>query len=119
MLAGRIPRMGSPAMHRLALAAALALLSSSAFAEYSFTVHNNSDQRIVALEASENGKSWGSFDIGRGIASGAAMVLTWDGSTDESDCEWHFRATFQEGYVSEPSEIDFCEGELEIEFDFD
>lgn len=106
-------------MFRFATAIALALMSGSALAEYSFDVHNNSDQRIVTLEASEDGSSWGEFDIGSGIASGETMTLTWDESTDDSSCEWEFRATFEEGYVSEPSVIDFCEGDLQIDFDFE
>jgi hypothetical protein len=106
-------------MQRLVLAFALAMLSTSAMAEYTFAVSNNSDQRIVAIEASENGSSWGNFDIGRGIPSGETISLVWDSSTDDGNCEWAFRATFAEGYVSEPSVIDFCDGDLEIEFDFD
>jgi hypothetical protein len=119
MLARRIPRHGVPPMLRLLIALAFLMSSSSALAEYSFKVTNNSDQRIVALQASEDGSSWGGFDIGRGIASGATMTLVWDASTDDGNCEWQFRAEFAEGYVSEPSELDFCDGDLEIEFDFD
>jgi hypothetical protein len=106
-------------MPRLLIALALAALSSSAMAEYSFDVSNNSDQRIIAIEASEDGSNWGEFDIGSGIPSGETMTLVWDSSTDDGNCEWEFRATFAEGHVSEPSVIDFCEGDLEIEFDFD
>jgi hypothetical protein len=106
-------------MQRLLIAIALAMLSSSAMAEYSFDVTNNSDQRIIAIEASEDGSSWGHFDIGKGIPSGETMSLVWDSSTDDGNCEWSFRATFAEGHVSEPSVIDFCGDDLEIEFDFD
>lgn len=104
-------------MYRIAMGLALVLLSGSAMAEYSFKVHNNSDQRIVSIEASPDGESWGDFDIGRGIASGDVATLVWDSSTDDSDCEWEFRATFEEGFVSDSSTLDFCDGDLEIEFD--
>lgn len=106
-------------MKRLAIASAvaLALLSTPALAEYSFDVSNNSDQRIVTIEASSDGSDWGVFDIGSGIDSGDTMTLVWDSSTDDSNCEWEFRATFEEGYVSEASTLDFCDGDLVIEFD--
>jgi hypothetical protein len=117
MLAARIPRTGRAGMYRMVIGLALVLLSGSAFGEYSFKVHNNSDQRIVSIEASPDGKRWGDFDIGRGIASGKTITLVWDSSTDDSDCEWEFRATFEEGFVSDSSSIDFCEGDLELEFD--
>ena len=104
-------------MRQAILAAVLVLASGSALAEYKFDVHNNSDQQIVKIEASEDGESWGEFDIGDGIPSGETTTLVWDQSTDESGCEWEFRATFEEGYVSPPSTLDFCEDELTIEFD--
>ena len=97
----------------------LATLSTPALAEWSFDVSNNSDQRIIAIEVSEDGEDWAPFDIGRGIPSGETATLVWDSSTDDSGCEWAFRATFEYGHVSEPSVIDFCEGELAIEFEFD
>jgi len=44
-------------------------------------------------------------------------ILIWDSSTDDGNCEWELRATFEEGYVSPSSTLDFCEDELTIEFD--
>lgn len=104
-------------MKRFVMAAALVLASGSALAEYKFDVHNNSDQDIVTIEASPDGKTWGEFDIGEGIPSGETSTLVWDESTDDGNCEWEFRATFEEGYVTEPSTLDFCEDDLTIEFD--
>jgi hypothetical protein len=116
--AGRTSRRtGVTPMKRFVIAAALVLASGSAMAEYQFDVHNNSDQKIVTLEASEDGESWGEFDIGSGIDSGDTSTLMWDSSTDDGNCEWEFRATFEEGYVSPSSTLDFCEDELTIEFD--
>jgi hypothetical protein len=103
-------------MRRLVLAAALAVLSTSAFAEYSFTVANNTESSIVGIEASEDGASWGQFDVGEGIVSGEASKLVWDASTDGGNCEWQFRATFADGSVSEPVAFDFCEEDLTLEF---
>jgi hypothetical protein len=105
---------------RIMLFAALALFAVSAAAEnYSFTVTNNSDTDIVKIEVSENDKRWLPFDIGRGIRAEDSAVLVWDSSTDNSDCEWRFRATFRGGFVAYSDWVDFCEDDVEIEFDFD
>lgn len=107
-------------MRHLLLAAALALAAASALADdYTFEVQNNSDQRIVDIEVSEDGESWAPFDIGRGIPSGETVELVWDQSTDGSDCEWQFRATFEGGYTADSDWIDFCQEGVVIEFDFD
>jgi len=104
-------------MHRLLLTAALALLSSTAMAEYSFKVSNNTEQKIIGIEVSEDGDSWGKFDIGKGIPAGTTSKLVWDASTDDGGCEWAFRAKFADGSVSEEIPFDFCEEDLELEFD--
>ena len=109
-------------MKRFLLVGTLALIAAAAPAsanDYRFTVSNNSDQDIVKVEVSEDGKSWAPFDIGRGIAAEDSEELIWDESTDDSDCEWQFRATFEEGYVAYSDFIDFCEAGVVIEFDFD
>lgn len=103
-------------MKRLLIAAVLALMSSSAFAEYSFKLSNNTDNKIVGIEVSEDGKTWGKFDIGSGIAAGTTSKLVWDASTDEGNCEWTFRASFSDGSVSDDVDFDFCEEDLELEF---
>lgn len=107
-------------MRKLLLACAISLCALPAMAEdYTFTVSNNSDQRIVKIEVSEDGESWAPFNIGGGIPAGESAELVWDESTNDSDCEWQFRATFQEGYVAGSDWINFCEDEVNIEFDFD
>jgi hypothetical protein len=104
-----------------ALAITLGILSfaasrSIAANEYKFKVVNKTDATITKLFASENGKKWGSFDIGKGIRSGATMELVWDQSTDNSGCEWWFKAHFADGSDSEPVKFDFCEDDLVLEF---
>lgn len=107
-------------MRHLLPFALLALSAAPAFADdYTFQVENNSDQRIVRIEVSEDGESWGPFDIGRGIASGDTVDLVWDQSTNDSDCEWQFRATFEGGYTADSDWIDFCQDDVVIQFDFD
>lgn len=107
-------------MRRMTLALAAALCALPAMAgDYTFGVANNSDQRIVHIEVSEDGESWAPFDIGRGIPAGDTVELVWDESTNDDDCEWQFRATFEEGYVADSDWIDFCEADVVIEFDFD
>lgn len=99
------------------LIALLACAALPVHAEYSFEVENNTDWRIVALEASEDGKSWGKFDIGRGIASGDSTTLVWGEHTDDSGCEWYFRAQYSDGTWSEAAAFDFCEEDLVLSFD--
>ena len=55
---------------------------------YSFKVHNTTTHTIKKLLASEDGKTYGNFDIGSGIAPGKEVELVWDKSTDEGKCEW-------------------------------
>ena len=86
-------------------------------ADYSFKVHNNTDHKIVSLLASEHGEEPGEFNIGDGIKAGEATTLTWDKSTDNSNCEWAFTAVYDDGTYSEPVVINFCEDDLELVFD--
>ena len=92
------------------------LRSLSAEEEYSFKLHNTTKDKITKLMASEDGKEWGSFDIGKGIAAGETATLKWDKKTNESGCKWLFKATFSDGSESEAKEFDFCEEDLELEF---
>ena len=97
---------------------ALSLLALPAVSQaYSFTIINSSVSRITKVEVSEDGKSWGYFDIGKGIPAATSTEVVWDSSTDDSGCEWRVRATFADESVSEPTTFDFCEEALEIEFD--
>ncbi len=101
------------------LLCAVALAATPALAyEYEFDVLNDSDQRIIAIEVSEDGHNWAYFDIGSGIPSGVSQTLVWDQSTNDSDCEWQFRATFQHGHVLASDWIDFCEDDVVIVFDY-
>ncbi len=83
---------------------------------YEFTVTNSTAVKITSVEASEDGKSWGAFDMGGGLAAGASATITWDESTDESGCAWQVRASYADGSESVEAEYDFCEEGLEIEF---
>jgi len=101
------------------LALAFALMSTLSFAktnEYKFKVHNNTKQAIKKLQVSEDGKKWGFFDIGDGIAAGATEELIWDKSTDNENCEQYFRVQFADGEWSDAVKFDFCEKGLILEF---
>lgn len=41
---------------------------------------------LTGLLASEDGKTYGKFDVGEGIEAGGTMTLAWDKSTDKFDC---------------------------------
>jgi hypothetical protein len=105
----------------LMLATALMLLSftlgfAKSSSEYKFKVHNNTKHDIKKILVSEDGKKWGYFDIGDGIAAGATEELVWDKSTDNGYCEWHFKAVFDNKEESEAVEFNFCEKNLVLEF---
>ncbi len=101
---------------KAALAVALFACIGGASA-YEFNITNSTKSKIVGVEASEDGgKSWGKFDMGKGLAAGASTTITWDSSTDDSVCEWQVRASYADGSESEPAAFDFCEKDLEIEF---
>ncbi len=85
-------------------------------ADFEFKVHNNTSSKITKIFVSEDGKSWGHFDIGSGIASGATDTLVWDKSAEGENCKQYFKAVFADGSESEPVIFDFCEEGLVLEF---
>jgi hypothetical protein len=85
--------------------------------EYSFKVTNKTKHTITKLLASEDGEKYGFFDIGKGIKPGETMTLVWDKSTNSSKCKQFFKAVYDDGSEAEPVEFDFCEKDLELEFD--
>jgi hypothetical protein len=101
---------------------AASLLANGAFtsvayaAEYSFRVHNSTDTRITKILVSENRRTWGAFDVGRGIKAGDDAKLVWDKSTNNQECEQWVKAVFADGSETKPAKFDFCEKRLEIEF---
>jgi hypothetical protein len=85
--------------------------------QYSFKVHNTTDAKITKLLASQDGKEYGNFDLGReGIAPGKTVTLNWDKSTNEKGCKWFLKAVFADGESSDAKKFDFCEEDLELEF---
>ena len=88
---------------------------SRVHASYTFKVHNKTDNNIVKLLASEDGKKYREFDIGDGIAAGKIVTMEWDQSTDNGNCEWYFKAKLDDGEETEPVEFDFCEKNLVLE----
>jgi hypothetical protein len=85
--------------------------------EYSFQVINKTRSRITKILVSENGKKYGFFDIGKGIAPGKTVTLVWDSSAYGEDCEQYVKAAYADGSESEPAVFDFCESELALEFE--
>jgi len=84
---------------------------------YSFKVHNTTKDRITKLLASEDGKKYGPFDVGKkGIGPDETVTLVWDEKTDTSGCEWFIKAVFDDGSDTPAKKFDFCEEDLELEF---
>lgn len=88
----------------------------AAESEYSFSVRNNTRVNITKLLVSEDGKDWGYFDIGSGIAAGSNITLTWDSSTNDEGCDQYVKAAYADGSESEKAKFNFCEADLELEF---
>ena len=91
--------------------------ASRVHASYTFKVHNKTDNNIVKLLASEDGKTYREFDIGDGIAAGKIVTMQWDKSTDNGNCEWYFKAKLDDGEETDPVEFDFCEKNLVLEIE--
>jgi hypothetical protein len=99
---------------------ALALVSfplsyAQAQESYSFKVHNVGKNRVLKLMASEDGKTWGYFDIGDGIDPGETITVVWDKATNNQSCVQYFKAAFDDGLESPPKKFDFCEKNLSID----
>ena len=91
------------------LALALTAGAATAHAEqWYFYVKNTTDAKMTGLFASENGKNWGRFDIGSGIAPGKTVKMNWDSSTDSQSCKQYLKATFSDGTEAKTAKIDFC-----------
>jgi hypothetical protein len=103
----------------LLFAALFLMTAATTFAaekEYKFKVHNGTSSKITQLLASEDGKEYGKFDIGSGIAKGATVELVWASSTNNEACEQYFKAVFADGSESASQKFDFCEADLTLEF---
>jgi hypothetical protein len=84
--------------------------------EYSFILHNTTQEKITELMVSEDGEKWGRFDIGDGLKPGQSAKFTWDKSTNNEACEQYVKAEFEDGSQSNPVKHDFCKEGLELGF---
>jgi hypothetical protein len=100
----------------LVLVSLLFVSVATANAAYTFKVHNTTKEKIVKILVSEDGKSWGNFDIGKGIGAGETMTLEWAESTNNEECSQYFKAVFEDKSESEKVKFDFCEEDLQLEF---
>lgn len=85
--------------------------------DYSFKIRNNTKHAIKQVLVSEDGQTWGQFDIGDGIPAGQTEEMVWDKSTNGESCKQWFKATFDNGEESEAVKFDFCEKGLVLEFE--
>jgi hypothetical protein len=90
---------------------------ASAFAEeYKFKVTNHTKTLIKKILVSEDGEKYGFFDIGSGIKPGQTVTLVWAKSTNNEDCKQHVKAVYADGSESEPAMFDFCDSDVDLEF---
>ncbi|MEY2550280.1 MAG: hypothetical protein QOG12_424 [Verrucomicrobiota bacterium] len=85
-------------------------------AQYTFKVKNENVQRITKLLASEDGKKYLDFDIGKGIDVGETKTIAWDKSTNKMGCDWYIKAVYADKSVGEAVKFDFCEKDVLISF---
>jgi hypothetical protein len=84
--------------------------------DYSFKVHNTTKETITKLLVSEDGETYGNFDIGDGIKPGDTETLVWNKSTNSQSCHQWFKAVWEGGKEGKPVKFDFCEKNLTLEF---
>src|SRR6266404_581788 len=84
--------------------------------EYSFILHNTTDEKITALMVSEDGEKWGKFDIAAGLKAADSAKFVWDKSTHSQECEQFVKAEFEGGKESKPVKHDFCKEGRELGF---
>jgi hypothetical protein len=84
--------------------------------DYSFKVHNNTEKTITKLLVSEDGETYGFFDIGDGIKAGDTETLVWNKATNSQSCHQWFKAVWEGGEEGKPVKFDFCEKGLVLEF---
>jgi hypothetical protein len=106
------------ALLSVALAAAVSLprLARAGDNDYSFKVHNTTEHTITELMCSEDGETYGKFDVGDGIKAGETVTLVWDKSTHSQSCHQYFKAEFGDAGESKPVQFDFCKEGLELAF---
>ena len=90
--------------------------ASAQDSEFSFKVVNKTDVTIKKLLVSVDGKKWGFFDVGAGIAAGKSAELVWSKATDSEPCKQWVKAVYADKSESKPVKFDFCEEGLELEF---
>ena len=91
-------------------------VSNAQDSEWSFTVTNNTKTTIKRLLVAEPNKKYKDFAIGKGIRPGETVTMVWNKATDNEDCKQWFKAVYADGVESEPAWIDFCEDEVDLEF---
>ena len=110
--------LGKTVLLALSLTAAVVLprLAVAEENEYSFILHNTTEEKITALMVSEDGEKWGKFDIGDGLKAGDSAKFVWDKATHSQECEQFVKAEFEDGKESKPVKHDFCKEGLELGF---
>ena len=84
--------------------------------DVSFKIHNNTKETITKLLVSEDGDTYGYFDIGDGIEPGDTETVVWDKSEDGQSCHQWFKAVWESGEEGKAVKFDFCENGLTLEF---
>lgn len=106
----------TPRLLKVAVATAGTALSlASIFAnpvkaeEYKFTVQNNTDTAISQVLVSEDGETWGYFNLDSNIAPDTEGEMVWGEHTNHEACSQWIKIGYVDGTITEPAKFDFCE----------
>ncbi|MHC1791880.1 hypothetical protein [Solidesulfovibrio sp.] len=100
-----------------ATAALLFSVSLATAGDYSFKVHNGTGVGITKVLVKESGGRWGAFNIGSMIEPGHSATLVWAEHTNDQGCDQWIKVVYADGSESKASKFDFCESDLELEFE--
>ena len=95
---------------------ALCAATTASAEGYTFEVRNTTDQKMVKLLVSEDGKKWAEFDLGGGIPAGKSGTMEWSEASNSQNCEQQVKAVYADKSESEPASFDFCEKDLSLDF---
>ncbi|MDB9515074.1 hypothetical protein PN499_28120 [Kamptonema animale CS-326] len=77
--------------------------------EFRFTIQNNSDVAVSQVLVSEDGETWGYFNLDSNIAPDTEGEMVWGEHTNHEACSQWIKIGYVDGTITEPAKFDFCE----------
>ena len=87
--------------------AGVAMCTSLAWADDSFTLHNYTAKPMVKLFVTESkSDNWGPNILPQAVPAGKDVKVSW--THGETECKWDVRGEFDDGSHAEVDDVDFC-----------